>query len=106
QSFAALDLDDDGDAGARIRRMPFDTHWNLRRGADLGQLCDDIGARRVGASEARARLHQIVTRGNPFPKWLVVLAYGVYGAVVAARVGGSWLDVLVAGGIWLGARAP
>ncbi|QQR43738.1 threonine/serine exporter family protein [Myxococcus xanthus] len=87
---------------ADFARLPFNPHWNLGRAARLLQLTDDIAAGGVGLPEARARLDRIVAERSPFPKWLVLLAYGVYGAAVAARVGGGWWEMfaaLLVGGI-------
>ncbi|MFP2959308.1 threonine/serine exporter ThrE family protein [Myxococcus sp. 1LA] len=81
---------------AEFARLPFNPHWNLGRAAALLQLTDDIAAGQVGLPEARARLDRIVAERSPYPKWLVLLAYGVYGAAVAARVGGGWWEMLAA----------
>lgn len=87
---------------ADFARLPFNPHWNLGRAAGLLQLTDDIAAGGVGLPEARTRLDRIVAERSPYPKWLVLLAYGVYGAAVAARVGGGWWEMfaaLLVGGI-------
>ncbi|AKQ63462.1 hypothetical protein A176_000374 [Myxococcus hansupus] len=89
-------------APADFARLPFNPHWNLGRAAALLQLTDDIAGGGVGLPEARTKLDRIVATRSPFPKWLVLLAYGVYGAAVAARVGGGWWEMfaaLLVGGI-------
>jgi len=83
-------------APADFARVPFNPHWNLGRAAALLQLTDDIAERNVGLKEARLALDRVVSARSPYPNWLVLLAYGVYGAAVAARVGGGWLEMLAA----------
>ncbi|NVJ07566.1 threonine/serine exporter family protein [Myxococcus sp. AM001] len=83
-------------APADFTRLPFNPHWNLGRAAALLQLTDDLAEGGVGLPQARARLDRIVAQRSPFPKWLVLLAYGVYGAAVAARVGGGWWEMVAA----------
>jgi uncharacterized membrane protein YjjP (DUF1212 family) len=93
-----------GAAGQRVvevRRIPFETHWNLRRVAALDELGRAIVARRLGVAEARAALADIGARPNRFGKWTVALGYAVFGAAVAARVGGAWREMLAAGLIGL-----
>lgn len=82
---------------AFLRRMPFDTSWKLARVRELLALSSSLAEGRIGVSEGRAELSRIVARPNPYGNALVVLAYGVYGAAVAARVGGAWLEVGVGG---------
>ncbi|GHG94574.1 threonine/serine exporter family protein [Comamonas sp. JC664] len=81
---------------AEFSRLPFNPHWNLGRAAALLQLTDAIAAGGVGLPEARARLDRIAASSSPYPKWLVLLAYGVYGAAVAARVGGGRWEMFAA----------
>ncbi|AEI64702.1 threonine/serine ThrE exporter family protein [Corallococcus macrosporus] len=83
-------------APAEFARLPFNPHWNLGRAAALLRLTDDIAAGGMGLPEARATLDRIVAERSPYPKGLVLLAYGVYGAAVAARVGGGWWEMLAA----------
>ncbi|NOK33902.1 threonine/serine exporter family protein [Corallococcus exercitus] len=77
-------------------RLPFDPHWNLGRAAALLRLSEAIHEGRVRLPEARAELERILKTHAPYPEWLVFVAYGVYGAAVAARVGGAWREMLVA----------
>src|SRR5262249_28144437 len=92
QSFLATEVRGGGVERVEIRRMPFDTHWNLTRAAALLGLCDEITAGRLDVPAARDRLAQILRRPAPYPQWAVALGYGVYGGVVAARVGGNWRE--------------
>jgi uncharacterized membrane protein YjjP (DUF1212 family) len=101
QSFAAAELGTDGGRHVDIRRFDFETHWNLRRMHDLLDLSDAAAKGRIGVAEARRAIPAIVSRPNPYPRWLVVLCYGAYGAAVAARIGGGWIELLVAGAIGL-----
>ncbi|MFB1479981.1 threonine/serine exporter ThrE family protein [Corallococcus sp. RDP092CA] len=77
-------------------RLPFNPHWNLGRAAALLRLADAIPEGRLRLPEARAELDRIETSRPPYPEWLVFVAYGVYGAAVAARVGGAWREMLAA----------
>lgn len=89
-------------APADFARLPFNPHWNLGRAAALLQLTDDIAEGGMGLPEAHAKLDRIVAARSPFPKGLVLLAYGVYGAATAVRVGGGWWELfaaLLVGGI-------
>ncbi len=112
QSFTATELFARRQTRVEIRRIPFDPHWNLTRMADLLALARAVAERRIPVAEARAQLTSITSRGNRYPKWLVVVGYAVYSAAVAARVGGSWREMLVAlaigtivGGIHFGTLA-
>ncbi|RKG51064.1 hypothetical protein D7X30_36630 [Corallococcus sp. AB011P] len=79
-----------------FERLPFNPHWNLGRAAALLRLADAIAEGRMRLPEARPELDRIVATHAPYPEWLVFAAYGVYGAAVAARVGGAWWEMLVA----------
>jgi uncharacterized membrane protein YjjP (DUF1212 family) len=87
QTVAAVDLW--GSAGVHLRRVPFSPHWNLTRHRALIDLCTGIAAERVGLAAARAELDRILSAPPPYSHTLVVGAYAVYGAAVAARVGGG-----------------
>ena len=108
QSFFATELRRGDRERVEIRRMPFDTHWNLAESAALGDLCAAIIDRRLDVPAARAELTRIVSRKSAYATSLVALAWAVYGGVVAIRVGGHWIEGLagaligvVAGGIHL-----
>ena len=47
-----------------------------------------------GVTTGHEELDRILAQPRPYKKWLVVLAYGVYGLAVAARVGGGALEAL------------
>jgi uncharacterized membrane protein YjjP (DUF1212 family) len=103
QSFLAMELHGAGRKDVSVGRMSFDTHWNLTRMTAILAVADELADGRIGVADARKRLAAIPKRRNPYPNWLVVLAYGVYGAVVAARVGGNVREMLVAGVVGLAA---
>jgi uncharacterized membrane protein YjjP (DUF1212 family)/uncharacterized membrane protein YjjB (DUF3815 family) len=87
-----------GPAGAvELRRISFDTHWNLRRLEALVGLCASLARGERGLTEGRAELERILHEPLAYAKGLVVLAYGVYGAAVAVRVGGGLMEALVGG---------
>jgi uncharacterized membrane protein YjjP (DUF1212 family) len=85
-------------ARADLRRVSFDTHWNLKRVHELTALCGSLARGERSLTSARTELERIKDLPRLYPKWLIVLAYAVYGAAVAARVGGGGLEAL-AGGI-------
>ena len=94
QSFFATELRRAGAERVEIRRIPFDTHWNLTQTTALTDLAEALGARRLDAAAGRAELTRILTRRSPYPRWLIALAWGVYGGAVAVRVGGRWVEAL------------
>ncbi|RKG57786.1 hypothetical protein D7V80_39325, partial [Corallococcus sp. CA054B] len=88
QSLAMTEVVSSRSTHVAFERLPFDPHWNLGRAAALLRLAEAIPEGRVRLPEARAELDRILTTHAPYPEWLVFVAYGVYGAAVAARVGG------------------
>jgi uncharacterized membrane protein YjjP (DUF1212 family) len=105
QSFFATELRRGDREHVEIRRIPFDTHWNLREVAALDELCRAITERRLDAAGARRELDRILATKSAYPKALVALAWGVYGGVVAIRVGGRSIEGLAGVLIGLGAGA-
>jgi uncharacterized membrane protein YjjP (DUF1212 family) len=94
QSFLTTELRRGGSERIEIRRIPFDTHWNLAESAALVELCRAIVDHRIDVAAARTELDRIVSRKSAYPRWLVMLAWAVYGGVVAVRVGGRWIELL------------
>ncbi|HVU53109.1 MAG TPA: threonine/serine exporter family protein [Polyangia bacterium] len=94
QSFFATELRRGERERVEIRRIPFDTHWNLRETAELDGLCRAITERRLDAASARRELDRIVAAKSAYPRALVGLAWGVYGGAVAIRVGGRWIEMI------------
>jgi uncharacterized membrane protein YjjP (DUF1212 family) len=80
-----------------LRRIDFDTHWNIARVHELFDLCASLVAGQRGVTAGREELDRILAEPRRYRKWLVVLAYGVYGLVVAARVGGGATEALAGG---------
>lgn len=105
QSFFATELGRAGAERIELRRIPFDTHWNLTQTMALTDLAKALGGGRIDVAAGRAELTRILARRNPYPRWLTVLAWGVYGGAVAVRVGGRWAEMLAAVGIGLCAGA-
>jgi uncharacterized membrane protein YjjP (DUF1212 family)/uncharacterized membrane protein YjjB (DUF3815 family) len=95
QSFFATELRRGENERVEIRRIPFDTHWDLAEVAALDALCRAVADHRVDAAAARAELDRIVAKPSAYPAALIVLAWAVYGGVVAIRVGGRWVEMLV-----------
>jgi uncharacterized membrane protein YjjP (DUF1212 family) len=96
QSFVAAELRRDGAERVAIRRFPFDTHWNLAKTAALNHLATALAAGKVDAAAGCTELDRIVRLQSVYPRWLVTLAWAVYGAAVGARVGGRWIEMAVA----------
>jgi uncharacterized membrane protein YjjP (DUF1212 family) len=105
QSFLAMELRSEGATRVSVGRMSFDTHWNLTRMTAVLAIADQLADGRMSAAEGRRELAALPKRKNPYPNWLVAVAYGVYGAAVAARVGGNLREMLVAGAVGLAAGA-
>jgi uncharacterized membrane protein YjjP (DUF1212 family) len=108
QSFFATELRRGGAERVEIRRIPFDTHWNVTEARAIDDLARALADRKIDAAAARVELDRIVAAKSSFPRSLVALCWAAYGAVVAVRVGGRGLEALagaaigaVAGGIHL-----
>ncbi|HMF41807.1 MAG TPA: threonine/serine exporter family protein [Polyangia bacterium] len=95
QSFFTMEVQNGGPPRVAVRRMSFDTHWNLKRMTALLALADDLAAGRIGVDDGRRKIAEIAAFPPRYSRPVVVAAYGVYGAAVAARVGGGWLEMLV-----------
>jgi uncharacterized membrane protein YjjP (DUF1212 family) len=98
QGFLCVETEGGPVERVELRRIDFDTHWNLHRTHELYDLCASLVAGERGVTTGREELDRILAEPRRFGKWLVVVAYGVYGLAVAARVGGGTLEAL-AGGI-------
>ncbi|WP_163988477.1 threonine/serine ThrE exporter family protein [Pyxidicoccus caerfyrddinensis] len=96
QSFVATEVISGERHRVDIKRVPFNPHWNLRRTSGVLLLARAVAAGRLSLPEARAELDRVVQQPSAYPHWLVFLAYGVYSAVVGARVGGAWREMAVA----------
>lgn len=96
QSFAATEVTSGARRRVDIERLPFNPHWNLRRASGVLLLARAVAAGRLTLPEARAELDRVLHQRPAYPEWLVFVAYGVYGAAVAARVGGAWREVAAA----------
>lgn len=95
QSLVLLQLR--GPFGAHFVRTEFNPHWNLERLHQLVTLSEDVAGGRTALRAAQAELDRILATPRRYPTLVVVLAYAVYGAAVAARVGGGGVEVLAAG---------
>jgi uncharacterized membrane protein YjjP (DUF1212 family) len=94
-----------GRGGMHLLRTEYSPHWNLIRLHDLVALVEAIAAGRLLLPAARAELQRITATPRHFKPPVVLLAYAIYGAAVAGRVGGGALEVLVAGVVGLVAGA-
>jgi uncharacterized membrane protein YjjP (DUF1212 family) len=105
QSFFATELRRGENERVEIRRIPFDTHWDLAEVAALDELCSAVADHRLDAPAARSELARIVSKRSIYPSALVAFAWAVYGGVVAIRVGGRWIEMLAGMAIGLVAGA-
>jgi uncharacterized membrane protein YjjP (DUF1212 family) len=80
---------------SRFRRMDFEYHWNLRRLLQLRTLTDRLAAGELDLDGGHAELSRIMSQPWRFPRWAVVLCYGIYAAAVTARIGGGWGEIAV-----------
>src|SRR5262249_47614890 len=94
QSFFATELRRGGSERVGLRRIPFDTHWDLAETAALANLCRAVTEGRLDVAGARAELDRIVGKKSRYPAVLAALCWGVYGGAVAIRVGGRWIEGL------------
>ena len=96
-----------------LRNIESDPGWNLRRLAGLQGVVHHLHEKRSATNadllDARREIARIVSTPAPFSPAKVALGSGVYGAAVAARVGGGWLEAvagiivgLVAGAVHFG----
>ena len=77
------------------RRAPADTHFDLRRLHSLVHLSRVLARGELSLAQGRDSLEHIRSQRALYPKALVVLGYGIYGAAVAARVGGGVMESVV-----------
>ena len=77
------------------RRASADTHFDLRRLHALVELSRALARGECSLAQGRASLERIRSQRPLYRKALVVLGYGVYGAAVAARVGGGVMESVV-----------
>jgi uncharacterized membrane protein YjjP (DUF1212 family) len=101
QGFLAVELEEGFVERVALRRMDFDTHWNLDRLHALDDLREAIERGEHSVNAARAELGRIMARPRRYGKAWVLPAYAVYGAAVAVRVGGRALEAAVGGLIGL-----
>jgi uncharacterized membrane protein YjjP (DUF1212 family) len=94
QGFLCVETEGAPAERVELRRIDFDTHWNIGRVHALYDLCASLVAGERGVTTGREELDRILATPRPYKKWLVVLAYGVYGLAVAARVGGGGTEAL------------
>jgi uncharacterized membrane protein YjjP (DUF1212 family) len=96
QSYVAVDVARGNTHEVRIKRIPFEAGLDVWRAQKLMALARDLGDGRSDLAQAREALARIKNQRPPYPRALVLFAYGVYSAAVAARVGGAALDVIAA----------
>jgi uncharacterized membrane protein YjjP (DUF1212 family) len=95
QGFIALQTGQGPAPVVELRRVSFDTHWRVHKLEELVALGASLARGERGLTEGRAELERINHEPLLYAKPLVVLAYAVYGAAVAVRVGGGVIEALV-----------
>jgi uncharacterized membrane protein YjjP (DUF1212 family)/uncharacterized membrane protein YjjB (DUF3815 family) len=98
QGYLALDVAHVDARRVRLRRVSFDTHWRLNRMADAFYVAKALGDGQMGMAQARVKLDAVLAARPLYGRPLVYLGYTVYGAAVAARVGGRAQE-MIAGAI-------
>lgn len=96
QSYVASELRSSTTTQVALRQIPFDAHWKLNRMNALMALAQNTAAGALTVQAARAELSRILAQGPLYPQAWVVVAYAVYAAAVAARVGGAWKEMTLA----------
>lgn len=71
---------------------------DLNRLARTHKLVDEVLAKQVDLQQARAQLKQIKALPDPYPRWLMLLAWGILSASFAVVCGAQSIEVLVACG--------
>jgi uncharacterized membrane protein YjjP (DUF1212 family) len=101
QGFLAIETEEGFVERVGLRRMDFDTHWNLDRQHALVDLCASLVRGERSAGAGRAELARIMAQPRRYTKAWVMPAYAAYGAAVAVRVGGRAMEALVGGVVGL-----
>lgn len=70
---------------------------DLNRLAYTHQLVDEVLAKQLSCEQGLTRLAQIKVMPEPYPRWLVFVAWGVLSASFATVCEASWQDVIAAG---------
>jgi uncharacterized membrane protein YjjP (DUF1212 family) len=97
QGCLAMETRGSGRSVVAVRRIDFDAHWRLERVRLMVELARDVEDRSIGLAEAHRRLKSITSMRGMYRHLIVIAAYAVYSAAVAARVGGRALEMFVAG---------
>jgi uncharacterized membrane protein YjjP (DUF1212 family)/uncharacterized membrane protein YjjB (DUF3815 family) len=95
--YSAVVLQRRGRGGAHLVRASSSPTYNLARLHHLVTLSERVADGRLPFPAARDELAAILAAPRRYPRPAVVLGFAVYGAAVAARVGGGAAEVLAAG---------
>ncbi len=96
QSYVLAETVENGQRRAELHKIPFEGHWQMARMHELLALGRSLAGGSRDIEEGRDELRRINASVTGYAKAPVVVAYGVYSAAVAARVGGAWLEMAVA----------
>jgi uncharacterized membrane protein YjjP (DUF1212 family) len=98
QGFLTIEIGQGARRRVALQRAAADTHFNLHQLQELVNVSHALARGELDLAGGRASLERIRKQRPLYRKPLVVIAYGVYGAAVAARVGGGVFES-VAGGL-------
>lgn len=90
--FREKDSDEEYNHIERVQPNLFD----LNRLARTHELVDAVLAKQIDLLQARVQLEQIKTMPDPYPRWLMLLAWGVLSASFALICGAQWQEIIAA----------
>lgn len=79
-------------SGYTLSRVVRSWSQNFAGLAALHRLVTDIVAGELSQAEARAEFDKIIRKPKPFPKWVALLAAGVFAGLFVAYLGGNLLE--------------
>lgn len=82
-------------SGYTLSRVVRSWSQNFAGLAALHRLVTDIAAGEITQAEAQAEFDEITRKPKPFPKWVALLAAGVFAGLFVAYLGGSWLEAML-----------
>ena len=93
--FLFRDQDSDEEYSHIVRVQP--NLLDLNRLARTHKLVDEVLAKQIDLPQARAQLEQIKAMPDPYPRWLMLLAWGMLSACFAVVCGARLNEIIAAG---------
>lgn len=81
----------------RSVRLSAQSGWHLSRVKRVLRLVERMSTGERDFADGLADLERIRARSSPLPTGVYAAAYVTYSATIAVRIGGSWLEMIVAG---------